>query len=291
MAKPEEAASLHENDRSQWWSGAGHRWSRCHWQCIAIDAAAAGAAVSVCDSNKQAADTVAATIRSQGGVAAAFPIDVRNRDDVIATTDQAVEQLGCLRGVVTAAGILHTGPLAEQNSSHWQELMAVNVNGTLHAVQAAIPHLTASRGAIVTLGSVSAFIGSSDGGAYTTSKGAVLSFTYAAAGELASHGIRVTTCPWLVDGTTHQALRASPELRPTGRSQRLWTSAHGQRCGLCRDLVALGSGVHRSMLVDGGLWCNTTPNATSTGTNPNKTGRKPHDPGVMVSEPFRHPQP
>ena len=84
---------------------------------IAIDAAAAGAAVAVCDSNKQAADTVAATIRSQGGVAAAFPIDVRNRDDVIATTDQAVEQLGCLRGVVTAAGILHTGPLAEQNSS------------------------------------------------------------------------------------------------------------------------------------------------------------------------------
>ena len=92
---------------------------------IAIDAAAAGAAVAVCDSNKQAADTVAAMIRSQGGVAAAFPIDVRNRDDVIATTDQAVEQLGCLRGVVTAAGILHTGPLAEQNSSHWQELMAV----------------------------------------------------------------------------------------------------------------------------------------------------------------------
>ena len=156
---------------------------------------------------------MAATIRSQGGVAAAFPTDVRNRHNVAAMTEQAVEQLGCLRGVVTDAGILHTGPLAEQNSSDWQELMAVNVNGTLHAVQAAILHLTAHRGAIVTLGSVSAFIGSSDGGAYTTSKGAVLSLTYAAAGELASRGIRVNNVApgWVDGGFTHQALRNSPD--------------------------------------------------------------------------------
>ena len=229
---------------------------------IVRDIAAAGAAVAVCDSNKQAAETVAATIRSQGGVAAAFPIDVRNRDDVIATTEQAVKQLGCLRGLVTAAGILHTGPLAEQNTNDWQELMAVNVNGTLHAVQAAIPHLTASRGAIVTLGSVSAFIGSSDGGAYTTSKGAVLSFTYAAAGELASRGIRVNNVApgWVDGGFTHQALRASSEpealrakaerLHPLGRMAIPADVAHAVTW-LLSDQAAFITG--SMLLVDGGF--------------------------------------
>ena len=231
-------------------------------RAIAIDAAAAGAAVAVCDSNQDAAEAVAATIRSQGGVALAFPIDVRNRDDVVATTDQAVEQLGCLRGLVTAAGILHTGPLAEQNSSDWQELMAVNVNGTLHAVQAAIPHLTASRGAIVTLGSVSAFIGSSDGGAYTTSKGAVLSFTYAAAGELANRGIRVNNVApgWVDGGFTHQALRASPEpealrakakrLHPLGRMAMPSDVAHAVTW-LLSDQAGFITG--SMLLVDGGF--------------------------------------
>ena len=231
-------------------------------RAIAIDAAAAGAAVAVCDSNQDAAETVAATIRNQGGVAVAFPIDVRNRDDVVATTDQAVEQLGCLRGLVTAAGILHTGPLAEQNSSDWQELMAVNVNGTLHAVQAAIPHLTESRGAIVTLGSVSAFIGSSDGGAYTTSKGAVLSFTYAAAGELANRGIRVNNVApgWVDGGFTHQALRASPEpealrakakrLHPLGRMAMPSDVAHAVTW-LLSDQAGFITG--SMLLVDGGF--------------------------------------
>ena len=231
-------------------------------RAIAIDAAAAGAAVAVCDSNQEAAETVAAAIRSQGGVAVAFPIDVRNRDDVVATTEQAVEQLGCLRGLVTAAGILHTGPLAEQNSSDWQELMAVNVNGTLHAVQAAIPHLTASRGAIVTLGSVSAFIGSSDGGAYTTSNGAVLSFTYAAAGELASRGIRVNNVApgWVDGGFTHQALRASPDpealrakaerLHPLGRMAMPSDVAHAVTW-LLSDQAGFITG--SMLLVDGGF--------------------------------------
>jgi len=229
---------------------------------IAVDAADAGAAVAVCDSNHVAAEAIAAGIRSRGGSAAAFSMDVRNQYNVLEVTKQAVQQLGSLQGIVTAAGLLRTGPLARQNASDWEDVMAVNVTGTLHAVQAAKPHLTATRGAIVTLGSVSAFIGSSDGGAYTTSKGAVLSFTYAAAGELADRGIRVNNVApgWVDGGFTHQAMRSSPEpdrlramalgLHPLGRMAKPVDVAHAVTW-LLSDQASFITG--SMLLVDGGF--------------------------------------
>ena len=106
---------------------------------------------------------------------------------------------------------MRTGPLSRQSHEDWQRVVAVNVDGTFHAVQAAIPYLESTQGEIVTLGSVSAFIGSADGGAYTTSKGVVLSFSYAADGELAPRGIHVNNVApgWVDGGFTHQALAAS----------------------------------------------------------------------------------
>tara|TARA_B100001121_G_C18533989_1_gene547453 strand:+ start:55 stop:831 length:777 start_codon:yes stop_codon:yes gene_type:complete len=180
-------------------------------RAIARRAEQAGACIAVCDADIKEADAVAAQSRANGAVAKSFEMDVTDRDMVKEVMDSAVKELGPLRGLVTAAGVLRTGPLSSQSHEDWQRVMAVNVDGTFHAVQAAIPHLESTRGSIVTLGSVSAFIGSADGGAYTTSKGAVLSFSYAAAGELAPRGIRVNNVApgWVDGGFTHQALAAS----------------------------------------------------------------------------------
>ena len=116
----------------------------------------------------------------------------------VATTDQAVEQLGCLRGLVTA-GIL-------QQEEIW-------------ICKAAIPHLMESRGAIVNLGSVSAFIGSTAG----PSKGAVLSFTYAAAGELANRGIWVNNvAPGFDGGFTHQAPKKKAQQASANSCSAMW---------------------------------------------------------------------
>ena len=97
-------------------------------------------------------------------------------------------------------------------------MMAVNVDGTFHAVQAAIPYLKAAGGSIVTMGSVSAFIGSAEGGGYTTSKGAVLSLSYAAAGELAPQGIRVNNVApgWVDGGFTTRHWKLAMTLRLSG---------------------------------------------------------------------------
>ena len=229
---------------------------------IARQAAQAGASVAVCDINLSTAENVAEEIRASGSICRGYGLDVTDADAVKEVIQHAVEQLGQLRGLVTAAGLLRTGPLASQSHHDWQQMMAVNVDGTFHAVQAAVPYLQSARGSIVTPGSVSAFIGSADGGGYTTSKGAVLSLSYAAAGELAPRGIRVNNVApgWVDGGFTHQAMEASdnPEalrakactLHPLGRMATPDDVAHAV-VWLLSDQAAFITG--SMLLVDGGF--------------------------------------
>lgn len=229
---------------------------------IAVQAAQAGANVAVCDTKIDTAERIAAEIRANGGGANAFYLDVTDAIAVREIMQRAVEELGELRGLVTAAGLLRTGPLETQAHQEWQQMMAVNVDGTFHAVQAAIPYLKSPGGSIVTLGSVSAFIGSADGGGYTTSKGAVLSLSYAAAGELATKGIRVNNVApgWVDGGFTHQAFKASDDpdalkrkacaLHPLGRMATPCDVANAV-VWLLSDQAAFITG--SMLLVDGGF--------------------------------------
>jgi NAD(P)-dependent dehydrogenase (short-subunit alcohol dehydrogenase family) len=128
-------------------------------------------------------------------------------------------------------------------------------------VQCGVEHLRATHGAIVTLGSVSAYIGSADGAAYTTTKGAVLSFTYASAGDLAPLGIRVNAVSpgWVDGGFTHEAMSKMEnpeELVDTARRMHYLgrmatpTDVANAAVWLLSDQAAFVTGT--SLLVDGG---------------------------------------
>lgn len=228
---------------------------------IAREAAKAGAKVAVGDANAVAAEKVAKDIRSEGGQALALEVDVTSLDSVSKAMNVAVNELGPMIGLVTAAAILRTGSIEEQGLDGWHDIMAVNVEGTFLAVKAAREYLAQTGGSIVTLGSVSAFIGSADGVAYTTTKGAILSFTYAAAGNLASEGIRVNAVSpgWVDGGFTHQAMATMDkpeELVETAKRMhylgRMATPGDVANAAvwLLSDQAAFVTGT--SLLVDGG---------------------------------------
>jgi NAD(P)-dependent dehydrogenase (short-subunit alcohol dehydrogenase family) len=228
---------------------------------IAIEAAAAGASVAVADVNLSAATQTADHIEKTGTRAMALEVDVTSSESLAVAMAEAVAVLGPMVGLVTGAAILRTGSVATQSEAGWQEIMAVNVEGTFKAVQSAIPYLTETKGAIVTLGSVSAFIGSAEGTAYTTTKGAVLSFTYAIAGDLAPQGIRVNAVSpgWVDGGFTHQAMSQMDdpqELVETARRMHYLermatpTDVANAAVWLLSDQAAFVTGT--SLLVDGG---------------------------------------
>lgn len=181
---------------------------------IARELAEAGAMVVVTDVSSTAVDRVSGEIRDAGGNVLGRVMDVRSTASVDDTVQALASEGIALTGLVNAAGILRTGDLASMTDAAWQEIQDVNVTGTFRTTRAVSGHLKAARrGSIVNVSSVSAFIGSADGAAYTSTKGAVLSFTYGTAGELAPYGIRVNAvCPaWVDGGFTHQALSDSDD--------------------------------------------------------------------------------
>jgi dihydroanticapsin dehydrogenase len=134
-------------------------------------------------------------------------VDVRDERSVAAAVDRSIEILGGVDVLVTSAGALRTAPITEMTLEDWDTVLGVNVTGTFLTVKHLVPHMPAGS-AIVTMGSVTAFIGAETTTGYATSKGAVISMTKALSQELAPRGIRINVvCPgWVDAGFTDQVL-------------------------------------------------------------------------------------
>jgi len=122
----------------------------------------------------------------------AVPTDVSDRDQVQKLIERAVERFGRLDAVVTAAGVFHSAPVEELDEAAWDETMDINVKGTYLVARAALPHLRASKGYLITVSSVSGTMGQQGGGAYNTSKWAVRGFTQSFLQEVRGEGVRAT---------------------------------------------------------------------------------------------------
>ena len=122
----------------------------------------------------------------------AVPTDVSRRDEVQTLVERTVERFGRLDAVVTAAGVFHSEPVEQLDEATFDETIAVNLKGTYLVAQAALPHLRASKGYLITVSSVSGTMGQPGGGAYNTSKWAVRGFTQSFLQEVRGDGVRAT---------------------------------------------------------------------------------------------------
>jgi NAD(P)-dependent dehydrogenase (short-subunit alcohol dehydrogenase family) len=158
--------------------------------------AAAGNAVALCDVSGEAVEKLAAELQAGGATAIAAEVDVSDRAVVDAAYARVRAELGPVAIAVTSAGIDKFEKFTEISVESWERMLAVNLTGTFHCVQAAVPDmLEAGWGRIVTISSSSAQSGAARMAHYVASKGGVVGFTKALALELAPHGITVNTIP------------------------------------------------------------------------------------------------
>jgi 3-oxoacyl-[acyl-carrier protein] reductase len=129
--------------------------------------------------------------------AVAAPCDVRDPASVDAFVERVVERFGGLDIVVANAGVGAYGPFLELDPEHLEEMIDVNVKGTIYAVRAALPHLLKSDAAdLVTIASEAGRRGLPFEAVYSASKFAQVGFTRALDHELRPQGIRCTNvCP------------------------------------------------------------------------------------------------
>jgi NAD(P)-dependent dehydrogenase (short-subunit alcohol dehydrogenase family) len=118
--------------------------------------------------------------------------DVSETRALESLVDRIAEQHRGLDGVVTAAGIDRCGRLEDVDGNEWERVIRVNLLGTAAAVRAALPHLEASGGRVVTVASTLGVKGVADATAYCASKFGILGFSRALAAETKGR-IGVTT--------------------------------------------------------------------------------------------------
>jgi 2-hydroxycyclohexanecarboxyl-CoA dehydrogenase len=171
--------------------GSGMGRAVCH------HLARGGHRVAVLDIDGAGAEQVAKEVEADGGRARATKVDVSDRASVEEALAQAHEAFGDPIGImVTSAGIEGFEDFLDISPEAWERMLAVNLTGTFHCLQPAVPDMMEAKwGRIVTISSSSAQSGTRRMAHYVASKGGVIALTKALALDLAPFGITVNTIP------------------------------------------------------------------------------------------------
>jgi NADP-dependent 3-hydroxy acid dehydrogenase YdfG len=124
-------------------------------------------------------------------------VDVRDLDALVSLCDATADRFGGIDIVVPNAGVGAYGPFLDLSLDWLDEMVDVNLKGTIYAVRAALPQLLRSDQAdIVTLASEAGRRGLPNEAVYCASKFGQVGFTRALDHELRERGVRCTNvCP------------------------------------------------------------------------------------------------
>ena len=116
---------------------------------------------------------------------------VESSADVVQALASAFAKTGRIDYVVNAAGLLHTGQIADVADDVLQEMLAVNYLAPILIARAALPYLETTKGQLLLFASSSYTRGRAGYSLYSSAKAAVVNLTHALADEWGERGVRV----------------------------------------------------------------------------------------------------
>lgn len=169
-------------------------------KAIADRFASEGALIIIADKNASAVPPAVEDIKTAGGRAAGFTVDVTDREQIETFISKVVEAHKRIDVLVNNAGITRYRPFLTMAGEDWDLVLDVDLKGVFFCVQAAAPYMIRQAyGKIVNISSALGTgttphntAGSPAGSAaYASAKAAVIQLTKTLARELGPHGINV----------------------------------------------------------------------------------------------------
>jgi meso-butanediol dehydrogenase / (S,S)-butanediol dehydrogenase / diacetyl reductase len=149
----------------------------------------------------------------------AVAADITRPDDARRAVEECVARFGRLDALVISSGAGAGGGVLDQTLERWSRVIETNLTGAFLICQAALEHLLAAGGAIVTVASLAGLRADPESAAYCSSKAGLIMLTQCIALDYGSSGVRANcVCPgWI---RTEMADAAMDELASWHRTDR-----------------------------------------------------------------------
>jgi 2-hydroxycyclohexanecarboxyl-CoA dehydrogenase len=172
-----------------------------------------GCMVGVFDLNGKGASETVEEIVEAGGQAAAFEVDISDRDAVHAAHQAFEARFGPVEGLANVAGWDAVANFLDTDRAFWDKVVRINLYGPLVMHHVVLKGMAARGfGRVANVASDAARVGSSGEAVYSACKGGIVSFTKAMAREMATKGVTLNAlCPGPTDTAILQGIMGAGE--------------------------------------------------------------------------------
>lgn len=225
-------------DKVVWITGASSGLGRY----MAYEFARHGAKLALSARRTERLEQVLAEVNTLGGEGLVVTCDVQEETAIEKAVTVIIGHFGRIDVAIANAGFGIFGRIDQLTATEWRRQMDVNVTGLALTARYTLPHLKATRGRLVLIGSVGAYVPNPNTGAYGAAKAAVRSIGQTLQLELKGSGVSCTVIhPGFVDsditrvdneGFLHpenEDPRPKNLMWPTGKAAKVMVNAIAKR--------------------------------------------------------------